>query len=125
MLTLQRVNADLATSVAALTSVLAADPVQLDRYLVERAESGRGNWREHPDMTGASFTRVLIAEINVLTGFALHCLRSGLIVDPSARLSAYEAIDLAARRAADAPRWLAPEVAPPATLPLLDASGTG
>jgi hypothetical protein len=102
MLTLRRMNAALAESATALTAALTADPEQFDRYLDARTVSGRQPWHTRDDVDAGTFTAALIAEIQPLIASTLHALRTGGIVDPAARLSAYEAIDLAHRRSADA-----------------------
>jgi hypothetical protein len=102
MLTIRRINADLADSVTALTAALAADLEAMERYVTSRADSGRQVWHTRRDVDTAAFTSALVAEIQPLIASTLHALRTGAIVDPAARLSAYEAIDLAQRRAADA-----------------------
>jgi hypothetical protein len=114
MLTLRRINADLAESATALTGALAADPDGFERYVVRRSEAGREPWHSRSDTDTAQFASALVREIQSLIPFALHALRIGAIVDPAARLATYEAIDLAHRRAENATPLAA---APPRPMP--------
>jgi hypothetical protein len=102
MLTIRGVNADLADTAVALTAVLAAHPEQLELHVTARAEQGRRPWQTNVRMESTELTSVLVTELHALIGSTLHALRTNVIMEPTERLSAYEAIDLASRRAAAA-----------------------
>lgn len=99
---IRAVNADLADTAVALTTILAAHPEQLEVHLVARAEEGRQPWQTAADPDSDELTRVLVAELHALIRSSLHALRTNAIVEPGERLAAYEAIDLASRRASAA-----------------------
>jgi hypothetical protein len=107
MLTLRGVNGDLADTAVALTAILAAHPEQLERHVAAR-EQGRHPWQTDVRMDSIELTSVLVAELQALIGSTLHALRTNVIMEPTERLSAYEAIDLASRRAAGASELAAP-----------------
>ena len=102
MLTTRGVNADLADTAVALTAILAAHPEQLELHVAARAEQGRRPWQTNVRMESIELTSVLVAELQSLIGSTLHALRTNVITEPIERLSAYEAVDLASRRAAGA-----------------------
>jgi hypothetical protein len=102
MLTLRDVNADLGDSALALTEVLSGCVEELERHLAARVDEGRPAWHALHGPDGAELTALLVAEIHALVGSTLRALRTRQIVDSGRRLLAYEAIDLASRRAADA-----------------------
>lgn len=108
MLTLRGVNGDLADTAVALTAILAAHPEQLELHVTARAEQGRRPWQTNVPMESIELTSVLVAELQALIGSTLHALRTNVIMEPTERLSAYEAIDLASRRAAGASELAAP-----------------
>ena len=99
---IRAVNADLADTAVALTTILAAHPEQLELHLVARAEEGRQPWQTAADLDGAELTRVLVAELHALIRSSLQALRTNAIPEPGERLATYEAIDLASRRASAA-----------------------
>ena len=107
MLTIRGVNADLADTAVALTTILAAHPEQLELHVAARAEQGRRPWRQTVDMQSTELTAILVAELHALIGSTLHALRTHVITGPTERLPAYEAIDLASRRVAGASELLA------------------
>ena len=102
MLTTRAVNADLADTAVALTTILAAHPEQLELHLVAREAEGRQPWQTVAVLDSSELTRALVAELQALIRSSLHALRTGEITAPAERLATYEAIDLASRRAAAA-----------------------
>lgn len=102
MLTRRGVNADLADTVVALTTVLAAHPEHLELHVTRRAEEGRQPWKTAAGADTTELTTVLVDELRALTRASLHALRAGAITDAGERLATYEAIDLASRRVAGA-----------------------